>query len=170
MLIPTPEDRYRLRLEPIPEIPHCTRRRCVQRKYLALKDHSFIYVPESVSNPTSTNQMFLHTVFPDLDLDLSMQLPSRKCLIVHVVGIMHPQPCSLLRVFITNILCILGINFFELSLEIVELALQIEQIPGAQIFKSAIDRCIFVLGDELCEGRVPFESPSRGRHRLKVDV
>ena len=123
--------------------------------------------PESAPDSTSTNQHFLHTVFPDFDLDLSMQLSSRTCLSVRVVGQMRPQPCSPLRVFIANILCISTINFFELSLEIVELALQIEQIPGAQIFEFAINRCIFILGNELSEGRISFESPSQGRHRFQ---
>ena len=126
--------------------------------------------PNSAPDSTSTNQEFLHTVFLDSGLDLSMQCPSHNCLINQVFGEMRPQPCSLLRIAIFHVLRIFTVNVFELSLEVVEPTLQIKQVPGAQVFASAIDRGIFVLGDKSCEARVSFEMTRCSRHCLEVDV
>ena len=67
---------------------------------------------------------------------------------------MAPIPRDLLRLLVVDILRILLVEGLQLPLEIMQLALPVQQAARAQTLELAVDGCILIFGYEFRERRV----------------
>ena len=90
-----------------------------------------------------------HTVVIQLSPEFLVKLPLQSCSRICVIGQIAPFPRCLLCVLVGELLCVLGVKLSKLFLQTVQLALQVQQIAGAQVAESAIDDRIAVSCDEV---------------------
>src|SRR6266513_1664880 len=76
---------------------------------------------------------------------------------------MTPISYRLLRVLIVQSLRILLVQLLQPTLQIVKLALQVEQVPCAEVTKFAINCTVAVLRDKFGEGRIAVQSAGQAR-------
>jgi hypothetical protein len=161
-LVTSPKDRHCWELEPPLESPQRPGSGFGQREDVALGYKRFIYAQVSLFSITLSYLSGKRTVSFNISRNLRLQLPKQFCATICVIRVVFPLPSHFLGFYIVNTLRVVAIKLLQLPFQIMQLALQVQQVSGAQALKFAIDGSVLVLRNELCEGGVAFEACGSG--------